>query len=178
MAEDTARIDGYAAAVLEVARAEGDPDGVPTELAQVARAFETSEQLLDTLRDPLIPLDRKKGVIDDVIAGRVSVVSVSLVNLLVATGRLGDLAQVARRAIEMAAARQQAVVAEIRTAFELDAETSLRLTEKLSAVTGKKVQLDVVVDSSLIGGVVAKVGDTIYDGSVRNRLQDLRESWG
>ena len=69
MSDDIARIDGYAAAVLDIARAEGDSDGVTGELAQIARAFETSDDLLDTLRDPRLSLDRKKGVIDDIIGG-------------------------------------------------------------------------------------------------------------
>ena len=178
MSDDAARIDGYAAAVLDIARAEGDSDGIPGELAQIARAFDTSDDLLDTLRNPLVPLDRKKGVIDDIIGGRASTVAVGMVNLLTATGRIGQLDEIARRALDLAAAREEAVVAEVRSAQELDDATAERLAAKLSAVTGKTVQLDVIVDSTLIGGVVAKVGDTIYDGSVKNRFQELREVWG
>ena len=175
---DAARIDGYAAAVLDVARAEGDQAGLSDELFQVAQAFETSEELRETLTDRRVPLDRKKGIVDDVLGGRASEATIGLVNLLVTTNRIADFAAVARRAIELAAAGEQAVVAEVRSAVPLDDSTVERLATKLGRVTGKKIQPQVIVDPGVVGGVVVKVGDTIYDGSVRNRLDELREAWG
>jgi len=175
---EAARIDGYATAVLAVAGAEGDQSGLSDQLFQVARAIEGSEELRDALTNPQIPLERKKGVVDDVLSGRADGVVVSVVNMLVANGRIGEIGAIARRALELAAATQQAVVAEVRTAVELDAATVERLTAKLTAVTGKKVEPNVIVDPKLVGGIVAKVGDTVFDGSVANRLQELRETWG
>ena len=98
--------------------------------------------------------------------------------MLVANGRASDLAPVARRALDLAAEGEEAVVAEVRSAIDLDQATVDRLAAKLSAATGLKVQPQVVVDPSLVGGVVAKVGDTVFDGSVASRLQELREAWG
>ncbi len=175
---DADRIDGYAAAVLAVARAEGDQSGLSDQLFQVAQAIEGSAELRDTLTNPQIPLDRKKGVVDDVLSGRASKVVVSVVNMLVANGRVGELGSIARRALDLAAEGEKAVVAEVRSAIELDQATLDRLAAKLSAVTGKKVQPKVVVDPKVVGGVVAKVGDTVFDGSVASRLQELREAWG
>ena len=175
---DAARIDGYAAAVLAVAEAEGDQSGLSEQLFQVAQAIEGSEELRSALTNPQLPFDRKKGVIDDILGGRVAPTVVSLVNMLVANGRAGDLAAVARRALDLAAEGEEAVVAEVRSAIDLDQATVDRLAAKLSAATGLKVQPQVVVDPSLVGGVVAKVGDTVFDGSVASRLQELREAWG
>ena len=115
---------------------------------------------------------------DDVLGGRADNVVVNIVNMLVANGRIADIGSIARRALDLAAESQQAVVAEVRSAVELDAGTLERLASKLSAVTGRKVQPKVIVDPGLIGGVVAKVGDTVFDGSVASRLQELRETWG
>lgn len=175
---DAARIDGYAAAVLDVARAEGDQAGLSDELFQVAQAFEASDELRETLTDRRIPLDRKKGVVDDVLGGRASAATIGLVNLLVTTDRMADFAAVARRAIDLAAATEQAVVAEVRSAVSLDDATVDRLAAKLSSVTGRKIKPQVIVDPDVVGGVVVKVGDTIYDGSVKHRLEELREAWG
>lgn len=175
---DAALIDGYAAAVLDVARAEGDQVGLSEELFQVAQAFEASDELRETLTDRRVPLDRKKGVVEDVLGGRASAATIGLVNLLVTTDRVAELAAVARRAIDLAAASEQAVVAEVRTAVSLDDATVERLAATLGRLTGKKIKPQVIVDPDVVGGVVVKVGDTIYDGSVKHRLEELREAWG
>ena len=175
---DAARIDGYAAAVLAVAAAEGDQSGLSDQLFRVAQAVESSEPLRDALTNPQIPLDRKKAVLADVLGGRTSDVVVNLVGMLVSNGRAGELTTIARRALELAAQEQEAVVAEVRSAIELDQATIDRLAAKLSAATGMKVQPQVIVDPKVVGGVVAKVGDTVFDGSVASRLQELREAWG
>jgi F-type H+-transporting ATPase subunit delta len=172
------RIEGYAAAMLDVARAEGDPDGLSDELIRVAGAFGQSEELRSVLRDPLIPFERKQGVVDDLLGGRASQVTISLVNLLVGAGRIGDFSAIAQRMASLAAETEEYTIAEVRTAFELDEATLARLTEKLAAATGRRIKPRVVVDPTLLGGVVAKVGDTVFDGSVRSRIQDLREAWG
>ena len=79
---------------------------------------------------------------------------------------------------EMAAAAEDEVVAEVRSAVPLDDATLARLTAKLAATTGRAISVRTIVDPDVIGGVVTKVGDTVYDGSVRSRLQELREAWG
>jgi len=172
------RIDGYAAAMLDIARAEGDPDGLSDELIRVAAAFGQSEELRATLRDTLIPFERKQGVVDDLLGGRVSRVTISLVNLLIGAGRIAEFGAIAERMATMAAEAEEYTIAEVRTAFELDEVTLARLTEKLAAATGRRIKPRVIVDPTLLGGVVAKVGDTVFDGSVRSRFQDLREAWG
>ncbi len=175
---DAARIDGYAAAVLAVADAEGDQSGLSDQLFQVTQAIEGSDELRDALTNPQIPFDRKKGLVDDVLGGRVSPVVVNIITMLVGNGRGADLTAIARRALDLAATKQQAVVAEVRSAIELDQATVDKLAAKLSAATGMKVQPQVIVDPKVVGGVVAKVGDTVFDGSVASRLQELREAWG
>jgi F-type H+-transporting ATPase subunit delta len=171
-------VDGYAAALLEVAEAEGQRDRVTDELFRIARAFEGSEDLRSTLGDPRVPLERKQAVVGDILESRASGVSIALVNLLVGAGRAGDLKAIANRMSTLSAEREETAFAEVRTAIELDAGTVARLEERLASVTGKKVKARVVVDPGVVGGIVAKVGDTVFDGSVKSRLQDLREAWG
>lgn len=171
-------ISGYAAALLAVARAEGDSDGIADELFRVARAFAGSDDLRETLSDPRVPTERKLGVVSDLLGSRASDTTVSLVEMLVSTGRIGDFTAIASEMSDMAAAAEGEVVAEVRSAVSLDEATIDRLAEKLASATGKTVAVRAVVDPTIIGGVIARVGDTVFDGSVRSRLQELREAWG
>ncbi len=171
-------VDGYAAALLEVAAAEGARDQVSDELFRIARIFDADEALRNALTDARVPVERKQAIVSDILGGRSSNVSIALINLLVGAGRAGDFVAVANRMAELAAEREEMTVAEVRSAIDLDEATVARLEARLAEVTGKRVKVKVVVDSGVVGGIVTKVGDTVFDGSVKSRLQDLREAWG
>ena len=174
---ETNHIDGYARALLDVVNAEGDAERLSDELQNVARAFGESEELQGALSNPLIPFEKKQGIISDLIGKRASTVTVSLVNMLVGVNRIKDLGAITQRMLGFAAEAEGQVVADVRSAIELDAATRERLTVKLSEATGKSVKLNVVVDPSVVGGLVAQVEDTLFDGSVHSRLLELREAW-
>jgi len=174
MADD--RVSGYAAGLLELARAEGVATRVSDELYRIARALETSSDLRLTLGDPRLPLERKQGIAADLLGGRVLPLTLNLVNLVVAGGRSRDLPAIADELAARAAAERDRAIAEVRTAFELDEETVQRLAAALSRATGKQVEVKTVIDPSLLGGVVARVGDTVIDGSLRHRLEGLRQA--
>jgi F-type H+-transporting ATPase subunit delta len=171
-------IDGYAKAFLAVIGAEGDEERLSDELLGVAVSFGESEELEGVLRDPLVPVERKQGIVSDLIGKRVSPVTMALVDMLVGVGRLGDFVAISNRMKQLAAEAAQHVLAEVHSAIELDQATRERLATRLSELAGRPVELNVIVDPSVVGGLVAQVEDTLYDGSVRSRLQDLREAWG
>jgi F-type H+-transporting ATPase subunit delta len=173
----TSHVDGYARAMLDVVAAEGEADRLTDELALVAREFGESEELKGALGDPLIPFEKKQGIISDLIGKRASSVTVSLINMLIGVGRIKDFAEITKRMMELAAEAEGEVVADVTSAIELDAATQERLAARLSEVTGKRVRLHVTVDPSVVGGLVAQVEDTLFDGSVRSRLLELREAW-
>jgi F-type H+-transporting ATPase subunit delta len=85
---------------------------------------------------------------------------------------------VAKRWAEEAAARRNRVVAEVRSAVELDDQRRARLAEALTRVLGKPVVLQVTVDEAILGSVVVRVGDELFDGSIRSRLEQAREALG
>ena len=144
------RVDGYAAAILEVARAEGSLDAVSDELFQFALVLQRSDQLRQTLTDQSLPPDKRQAIVEDLLGPKASPLTVQLISFV--------------------------VVAEVRTAVDLDDEQRRRLTEALERATGKKIELKVIRDPTVIGGVVARVGDTVIDGTVRHRLEQLREA--
>ncbi len=170
------RVQGYAAAVFEIARGEGELERVEDELFQVARAFETSNELRDALSAQRVPQDRKQGIINDLLGSRAAALTVSLVGFIVAVGRAGSLPEIVDGFIARAAADRKKAVAEIRSAIQLDDATIARLAEALGKATGKDLEVKVIVDETVLGGIVAHVGDTVIDGSVRRRLDTMREA--
>ncbi len=169
------RIGGYAAGILSIARAEGDPERVSNELFRVARSIEESHELRDALTDPRLPAERKSGIINDLLGERSSPLVTGLVAFIVNSGRGPELAAIVDRLAEQAAAERGRAVAEVRSAIELDDGTVSRLEEALSRATGRTVEARVIVDPTVLGGVRARIGDTIIDGTVRGRLESLRE---
>ena len=174
MASD-ATVRGYAQAIFAVAEAEGALDQVEDELFRFARTLEQEQSLREALTDPGLPAERKRAVLQDILGERANPQTVSLIGFIVEQGRARDLAAIVDELAARAAERRRAAVAEVRTAVPLDEEQQRRLTEALNRATGKNVELKVVIDPSVIGGVVARVGDQVIDGSVRHRLEQARE---
>ena len=169
------RVEAYATALLEVSRAEGHLGDIQDELFRFARTFEGSDELRSALTDPSLPTDRRVGIVEDLLGGKALQTSAALASFVVAAGRAGELPAIIDRFVELAAAEQRRAVAEVRSAIELTPEQTERLREALNRATGKDVEVKVVVDPSVLGGVVARVGDVVIDGSVRHRLEQLRE---
>lgn len=173
-AED--RIEGYASAILEVAKAEGELDRIGDELFRIARAFESSHELREALTDIRLPIDRKQGVVDDLLGERALPLTVSFVGFVVGAGRASELPAIADRLAERAAEERGRVIAEVRSATGLDDATADRLAAALSRATGKEVEVKTVVDPTVVGGILARIGDTVIDGTVRHRFEELREN--
>jgi F-type H+-transporting ATPase subunit delta len=167
--------DAYASAVFEVARAEGSLDEVEDELFRFARVLAGNDDLRQTLTDPSLPVERREAIVEDLLSNKASPLTTSLVSFLVGAGRARDLPEIIDRVVERAAQERRRVVAEVRSAMPLDESLRERLAQALSSNLGKDVEVKVVVDPSVMGGLSARVGDTIIDGTVRHRLDQLRE---
>ena len=102
----------------------------------------------------------------------------SILGFLIDQGRTRELGGIIEELARVAAERRQRAVAEVRSAIPLDEEQRRRLTEALERATGKKIELKVLVDPSVVGGLVARVGDQVIDGTVKRRLELARERLG
>lgn len=172
------RLDGWADGLLAVAAAEGDLVTVEEDLFRFARTLEGSDELRSVLTDEAIPAGRRLGVIADLLGGRTSPLSAALVSTVVAAGRARQLPEIVDRFVQRSAASRERVVAEVRSATPLEADQRDRLAEALGRATGKAVEVRVIIDPDVLGGIVAQIGDTVIDGSVRSRLDELRERIG
>lgn len=175
MTDHDERIEGYASALFEAARAEGVLDDVEDELFRFARTFEGSDELRDVLTDPALPAERRQGVVEDLLGDRASPTTAALLSFVVGAGRARDLPRIIDRLVERAASERNKVIAEVRSTVDLPGDVRERLARALSTATGKQVEVKVVVDPSVLGGLVATVGDTVIDGSVRRRLDLVKD---
>ncbi len=168
------RIEGYARGLFEIARAEGTLDEVEDELFRFARSYESSDQLRNALNDELIPPAKRQAIIEDLLGSKATSTTTQLISMVVGSGRTRDLPAIVDNLVARASSAKDLEVAEVRTAVALTADQQTRLAAALTNATGKQVNLKVVVDPSVLGGIVATVGDTVIDGSVRTRIDQLK----
>ena len=168
-------VRGYAEAMFRVAAAEGELDAVERQLFAFARLLETEPRLRDALIDPALPAENKRGLIADTLGERANPHAVSMLGFLVEQGREREIGRIVDELAEVAAETRESTVAEVRSAVPLDEARVKKLNEALSRATGRKIEVRVVIDPSVVGGLVAKVGDEIFDGSIRTRLTEARE---
>ena len=169
-----ARIEGYAKALFEIARAEGTLDEVEDELFRFARSYESSDALRNALTDDMIPAAKRQAIVEDLLGGKATATTTQLVSMVVGSGRGSDLPAIIDILVARASSSKNLEVAEARSAVPLTADQQDRLRAALANATGKQVNLKVVVDPSVLGGIIATVGDTVIDGSVRTRLDQLK----
>ncbi len=175
---DDALIDGYAQALFAVANAEGVLSKVEDELYAFGKALGQHTDLREALTDAALPAENKKAVVHDVLGDRANPVTVSLLGFVIDAGRAREIPKIVEELARMASAEREHALAEVRSAVELTAQQRERLAKALSQATGREVDVKVVVDPSVIGGVVARVGDEVFDGSIANRLEDAKQALG
>jgi F-type H+-transporting ATPase subunit delta len=167
----------YAQALLELGVEQGNLDKLVDDLSTIAGAWETSHELRNSLENPLVAHAAKKAVMGE-LAEQVgaSPTTRSALLLLVDRRRTRALPYIAKTLGELADARKGVVRAEVTTATPLGEAYYVRLQALLEKMTGKHVVVDRVTDPSLIAGVVTRIGDRIFDGSLRTRLQSVRDA--
>jgi F-type H+-transporting ATPase subunit delta len=168
-------VRSYTEALFRVAAAEGELDAAERQLFAFAKLVERERRLREALTDPSLPMENKRRLIADTLGEHASSLTVQLLGFLVELGRARELGRIVEVLAEVVAETREQAVAEVRSAVPLDEARTKRLAEALSRATGRQIEVRVVVDPSVVGGAVAKVGDEIFDGSVRSRLLEARE---
>lgn len=170
------QIEGYARALFEVTRAEDVVERVSDELFRFARTVDASSELRSALTDPGSIGEAKSRIVSELLDAKAHPVTVRLVTMLVEAGRARDLGRIVERFTRISSEHGQAAVAEVRVAAPISDEQRTRLAEVLTATKGRPVDVKVIVDPTVLGGVVTTIGDEVIDGSVRRRLDQLRAS--
>jgi F-type H+-transporting ATPase subunit delta len=174
MADD--RTDSYATALFQVAQGEKDLARVEDELFTVANRVRSNDALRDALTDQSLPVDLRQGIVEDLLGGRASATTTNLVSMIVGAGRAKDLPAIIEKFLEKAAGSRSETLAEVTSAIPLEDDQQQRLKDALSKRFRRTVSLKVTVDPSIMGGLIVRTGDTVIDGSVRSRLEQLKNT--
>ena len=163
----------YSEAIFEIASEKKELDRWQSDLSKIASLGEDAA-IVSLLENPRLHFDSKAELLSERLS-EINPLALNLVYLLVTRGKLkiaGDIADEYQRLLDSYRGIEQA---EVTTVIPLDDEYKQKLTEHLGAIVGKKVVLKPEVDSRLIGGIVARIGDKLIDGSTRSKLAALRE---
>jgi F-type H+-transporting ATPase subunit delta len=167
----------YAKAIFAVGQEQGKYEEYNDVLTGVSGLFDSNPEVVDALTNPLYPLDVREKVMVGMI-GSMGVDSVmsNFLNLLVEKKRAEILPEIAEEYKIMVDEEKNISHGNVISAIELSDELQQRVQATLEKLTGKKVELTTSVDPSIIGGIVAKVGDLVLDGSIKTQLAGLKDS--
>lgn len=166
----------YSLALADVVAGTSDSAAVKTELANWGELLTNNEQLQTVFGNPSIPHLGKENVLEKLLAKtKPSKTTANFLKVLLQNGRLGDLPQINDRFAAVLDERSGVVTAQITSARELPAGERKEFELNLERVTGKKVKIAFTIDEDIIGGVLVRIGSIVYDGSVKTKLESLKE---
>ena len=167
----------YAKALMLIGKEDGQAEKYREELNSLAELFNQGQELGQTICNPLYDAGGRKKVLE-VVLGKLdaSKVMTSFMLLLFEKGRIGFIANINDFYQKLADDLKGIGRASVISASKLSSDAVEKIRESLSKMTGKEIKLDVEEDSSLIGGVVTKIGDLVLDGSIKAQLLNMRES--
>ena len=165
----------YAKALLGVGEKSGNTPQLLEELSAVAEAVSSQPNLNNTLRSPQVGAQEKVDLVAKIFGSKVSGPLLNFLKVLVNKDRFDCVAAISVAALRLNDEKSGEIQATVTTAETIDDTARNEIADQLSKTLGKKVKLDSVIDPSIVGGVVVRVGDTVYDNSVVGQLQQVRQ---
>jgi F-type H+-transporting ATPase subunit delta len=165
----------YAGALFGVAEKADIVDKAQGDLALITSSLLSMQDLRETVMHPLVPPARKKSIAEKVYAGKIDDVTLRFLYLLLDKRRESIIGDVEKEFVSLANRSRGVVIATVSSAVPLTEDEQAALASKLSAYTGKTVELELSVDPELIGGLTVRIGDTVIDGSIKGHLASLKK---
>ena len=165
----------YANALADIALAQGAGDPAARQLQDFATTYHDSAELQTFLGNPAVSAEDKRGVLEK-IAGRMGVSRIirNFIFVIADHGRAHEIPEIAAAFLDVIRQREGITEAQVYSAVRLSEAQKSEITQTLARLTGKTVDPNYFIDPELLGGVLVRVGDTVYDGSLRNRLAQMR----
>jgi F-type H+-transporting ATPase subunit delta len=166
----------YASALADVVLQRGEAREVQQELRAWADMLRSNMNLREVFANPTIGLDQKRAVLKRLLEiAKPRPTTSNFLKVLLENQRITELDEINRKFAEALDDRAGVVAARVTTARPVAADTKQTVEAKLRSLTGKNVRVEFDTDSDIIGGIVSRIGSTIYDGSVRNQLEQIKE---
>jgi F-type H+-transporting ATPase subunit delta len=166
----------YAVALADVVTKTNDTNGVQTELKQWESMITSNNDLLEVFNNPSIKQDNKEKVLESLIErSKPSKTTANFLRVLLRNGRLTGISEINTKFASVLEERSGGVSAQITSARPLSEEQKSEIKINLEKMTGKRISPSFATDESVIGGVVTRIGSTVYDGSVKTQLENLKQ---
>ncbi len=167
----------YASAIIDLAQEQGILKEAGEDLQRVARVFAASPELVHVFSDPTIEQSAKEKVLKEILKKeKIQELTRKFIQVLLEKNRILGIGEIAQVYGDLYDEIENRVRARVVAAAALDKKEEKRIQKALSKLSGKNVVLQIEIDESLLGGVVAYIGSQVYDGSLKNQLQQIKES--
>jgi F-type H+-transporting ATPase subunit delta len=167
----------YAKSLLELAHEKGRLDEVKKDMALFLQICEENTTFVHVMKNPIIPHDKKKNILDTLLKGRVSDLTMSMFHILTRKNREAFLYDIAKAFTEQYNVFSGIEIAEITTTFPLSDDQKNSFRKMVAQQDGKKVNLKETIDEDILGGYILKVGDRQIDESIKTKLQRLKSEF-
>lgn len=163
----------YAKATLNLAKEKGLASDINNDMILIDKTLDENQELLIMLKSPIIKSYVKKSVLTEIFGKKVNAITIGLINLLIENKRLPIMQMVAKEFIVIYDFLKGIEIAHVTSAVPLSKELEARLLKKVEEIIGKQITLKNIIDPSIIGGFILRVGDKQFDSSVSNQLNTL-----
>lgn len=166
----------YAEALFEVGIDLDRLDGIQTDYTYVIDVFKSHPELLSLYKSPQVNGVEKKDIIKQIFEQSLSSEMMNFLNILIDKSRTSYVEKIYRAYLANVEQYKKEITAVVKTVVPLSKAQEVDLAEKLHQLVGKKITIENIIDPSLVGGVMIKMGDQVLDGSLKRRLSNLKES--
>lgn len=167
----------YAKALLDLALERGQLEEVKADMDHIGKLIKASREFELLLKSPVVKSDKKIAVFKEVFASKISELTLEFLQIVAGHGREGSLAAIVQSYTNQYQAHKGIAAAVVTTAIELREQELNGLREKLAGLTGKEIELENKVTADIIGGMILRVGDRQYNGSIAAELESLRREF-
>ncbi len=166
----------YASALADVVAKSGDTNNIQTELRQWETMIVSNPELLEVFNNPSIQQENKEKVLESLIErAKPTKTTANFLRVLLRNSRLTDIRQINEKFASVLEERSGFVSARITSARSLSPLQQSEIQTNLEKMTGKRVSPTFTMDETIIGGVITRIGSTVYDGSVKTQLENLKQ---
>ena len=167
----------YALSLLDLANEKGNLDAVSNDMELILSAINSSKELRMLLASPVIKVDTKQLLFDEIFKSRISSHSLNYIKFIAEKGRENLLQDIITKFLSLRDEQLGIVSVEVQTAYEFSDNEREKFREKFEDILKKKVKFRFITDQSIIGGFTAKVEDTVFDASLKHQLELLKNQF-